>query len=156
MQLVSDKEELQIEVRGPLHFWLPTQVTGSTTNYKCKHNNDQSAFLATGCILNTPLSVSSACLKKEQIQERQLAQKYPQACNQALLISANWCAHTCLNSVPRSGLSAHMILVCLHDYHPVAFTFIVLKCFERLVMTTTKRNITAIWSCLLFAYRGNH
>ncbi|KAK3560337.1 hypothetical protein QTP86_006326 [Hemibagrus guttatus] len=47
------------------------------------------------------------------------------------------------------------VLMCLNDYHPIALTPIVMKCFERLVMRHIKTQIPPSLNSLQFAYRPN-
>eukprot|EP00061_Rhincodon_typus_P003908 g21271.t1 len=44
---------------------------------------------------------------------------------------------------------------CLNDYCPVALISIIMKCFERLVMTHTNSSLPACLNTLQFAYRCN-
>eukprot|EP00061_Rhincodon_typus_P016070 g44089.t1 len=45
--------------------------------------------------------------------------------------------------------------VCLNDYHPVALTSIIVKCFERLVMDCINSSLPTCLSPLQFAYQRN-
>eukprot|EP00061_Rhincodon_typus_P000864 g13031.t1 len=45
--------------------------------------------------------------------------------------------------------------MCLNDYHPVALTSLIMKCFEKLVMAHINSSLPACLSPLQFAYRRN-
>ena len=46
-------------------------------------------------------------------------------------------------------------VTCLNDYHPVALTFVAMKCFERLIMAHINTVIPETIDPLQFAYRPN-
>ena len=46
-------------------------------------------------------------------------------------------------------------ITCLNDYRPIALTSIVMKCFERIIMSHIKKAIPDTLDPLQFAYRRN-
>lgn len=49
---------------------------------------------------------------------------------------------SCLKTATIIPLPKTSTVSCLNDYRPIAFTPIIMKCFERLVMAHTKKTIT--------------
>lgn len=60
---------------------------------------------------------------------------------------------TCFKSTIIVPLPKKNTVACLNDYRPVALTPIVMKCFERIVMSHIKRTIPATLDRFQFAYR---
>ncbi|KAL0159079.1 hypothetical protein M9458_047155, partial [Cirrhinus mrigala] len=59
------------------------------------------------------------------------------------------------NSSPRSSSPRKSPVSCLNDYHPIALTPIMMKCFERLVMHHIKSSLPNTLDPFQFAYRPN-
>lgn len=62
---------------------------------------------------------------------------------------------TCFKTDTIVPVSKQSTMTCLNDYRPIALTPITLKCFERTVMTYTKKTIPDNMDPLQFAYRQN-
>ncbi|KAL0149225.1 hypothetical protein M9458_055459, partial [Cirrhinus mrigala] len=61
----------------------------------------------------------------------------------------------CFKSTSIVPVPKHSSPTCLNDYHPVALTPIIMKCFERLVLTDLKDSLQSSLDQHQFAYRGN-
>ncbi|KAL0150016.1 hypothetical protein M9458_054675, partial [Cirrhinus mrigala] len=62
---------------------------------------------------------------------------------------------TCLKSTSIIPVPKKSPVSCLNDYHPIALTPIMMKCFERLVMHHIKSNLPNTLDPFQFAYRPN-
>ncbi len=62
---------------------------------------------------------------------------------------------TCLKSTTIILVPKKSPVSCLNDYHPIALTPIIMKCFERLVMHNIKTSLPNTLDPLQFAYRPN-
>ncbi|KAI5092860.1 hypothetical protein C0J45_17251 [Silurus meridionalis] len=62
---------------------------------------------------------------------------------------------TCLKTTTIVPVPKKLTVSCLNDYHPVALTRIVMKCFERLVMRHIKTQLPPSLDPMQFAYRPN-
>ncbi len=62
---------------------------------------------------------------------------------------------TCLKSTTIIPVPKKSPVSCLNDYHPIALTPIMMKCFERLVMHKIKTSLPNTLDPLQFAYRPN-
>ncbi len=62
---------------------------------------------------------------------------------------------TCLKSTTIIPVPKKSPVSCLNDYHPIALTPIIMKCFERLVMQKIKTSLPNTLEPLQFAYRPN-
>ncbi|KAL0174662.1 hypothetical protein M9458_030630, partial [Cirrhinus mrigala] len=62
---------------------------------------------------------------------------------------------TCLKSTSIIPVPKKSPVSCLNDYHPIALTPIMMKCFERLVMHNIKTSLPNTLDLLQFAYRPN-
>ncbi|KAL0199314.1 hypothetical protein M9458_007854 [Cirrhinus mrigala] len=62
---------------------------------------------------------------------------------------------TCLKSTFKFPVPKKSSVSCLNDYHPIALTPIMMKCFERLVMHNIKTSLPKHPDPLQFAYRPN-
>ncbi len=62
---------------------------------------------------------------------------------------------TCLKSTTITPVPKKSPVSCLNDYHPIALTPIMMKCFERLVMRHIKSNLPKTLDPLMFAYCQN-
>ncbi len=62
---------------------------------------------------------------------------------------------TCLKSTTIIPVPKQSHVSCLNDYHPIAPTPIIMKCFERLVMHNIKTSLPNTLNPLQFAYRPN-
>ncbi|KAI2644416.1 RNA-directed DNA polymerase from mobile element jockey [Labeo rohita] len=61
----------------------------------------------------------------------------------------------CFKSTSIVPVPKHSSPTCLNDYRPVALTPIIIKCFERLVLTHLKDSLQSSLDPIQFAYRGN-
>ncbi|KAK3536320.1 hypothetical protein QTP86_002945 [Hemibagrus guttatus] len=59
---------------------------------------------------------------------------------------------TCFKSTTNIPLPKKNTVTCLNDYCPIALTPIAMKCFERIVMSHIKTNITTTLDPFQFAY----
>ncbi len=62
---------------------------------------------------------------------------------------------TCLKSTTIIPVPKKSPVSCLNDYHPIALTPIIMKCFERLVMQKIKTSLPNTLDPLQFAFRPN-
>ncbi|XP_076849711.1 uncharacterized protein LOC143497938 [Brachyhypopomus gauderio] len=62
---------------------------------------------------------------------------------------------TCLKTTTIVPVPQKSTVSCLNDYHPVALTPIIMKCFERLVIRNIKTQLPPSLDPLQFAYRPN-
>ena len=62
---------------------------------------------------------------------------------------------TCFKTASIVHLPKHSNPTCLNDYHPVAHTPIIMKCFERLVLAHLKNSFPPTLDPHQFAYRSN-
>ncbi|KAI4886148.1 hypothetical protein NFI96_000587 [Prochilodus magdalenae] len=62
---------------------------------------------------------------------------------------------SCFKTTTIVPLPKKSVVTCLNDYHPVALTPIVMKCFERIVMSHIQETIPDTLDPLQFAYRQN-
>lgn len=62
---------------------------------------------------------------------------------------------TCFKTTTIVPLPKKNTVTCLNDYRPIALTSIVMKCFERIIMTHIKKTIPDTLDPLQFAYRRN-
>ncbi|KAK3562666.1 hypothetical protein QTP86_004086 [Hemibagrus guttatus] len=106
---------------------LPDELNEFYARFEAPNTGQQNTTLASEGILDTPLTVSSA---------------------EALV-------PTCFKSTTIIPLPKKNTVTCLNDYHPIAFTPIAMKCFERIVMSHIKRNIPTTLDPFQFAYRQN-
>ncbi|KAK3546824.1 hypothetical protein QTP86_003077 [Hemibagrus guttatus] len=62
---------------------------------------------------------------------------------------------TCLKTTTVINVPKKSPVSCLNDYHPVALTPIIMKCFERFVMRHIKNLLPASLDPMQFAYHPN-
>src|SRR4029434_4357876 len=60
---------------------------------------------------------------------------------------------TCFKKATIIPIRKHPSITCLNDYHPVALTFTIMKCFERLVRTHICSTLPNTLDPFQFAYR---
>ncbi|XP_041830687.1 uncharacterized protein LOC121632933 [Melanotaenia boesemani] len=82
----------------------------------------------------------------------QLAEVFTDIFNLSLTQAA---VPTCLKSTSIVPVPKHSSPACLNDYRPVALTPIVMKCFERLVLSHLKSCLSPTLDPHQFAYRSN-
>lgn len=63
--------------------------------------------------------------------------------------------HTGLKSSTIVPVPKKSAVSCLNDYHPVALTPVIIKCFERFILSHIKDIISTDLDSHQFAYRGN-
>lgn len=61
----------------------------------------------------------------------------------------------CLKSSIAVPVPKKSAVTCLNDYHPVALTHVIIKCFERIVLKHIKDTIPMTLDRHHFAYREN-
>ena len=64
-------------------------------------------------------------------------------------------APTCFKTTTIVPLPKKNTITCLNDYRPITLTSIVMKCFERIIMSHIKKTIPDTLDPLQFAYRRN-
>ena len=82
----------------------------------------------------------------------QLAGVFTDIFNMSLLKSV---VPTCLKKSTIVHIPKKSKTSCLNDYHPIALTSIVMKCFERLVKSLITSSLPDSLDPLQFAYRAN-
>ncbi|KAK1784517.1 hypothetical protein P4O66_023112 [Electrophorus voltai] len=63
---------------------------------------------------------------------------------------------TCFKTTTIVPVPKKPMVSCLNDYHSVAFTFIIMKCFKKHVMRRIKIQLPPSLDPLQFTYRSNH
>jgi len=96
-----------------------------------------------------PDKVSSRTLKS---CADQLANGFLDIFNQSLQLST---VPVCLKSSTIVPVPKKSAITCLNDYHPIALTPVIMKCFERILLKHIKDAIPASLDSLQFVYREN-
>ncbi|KAK3554577.1 hypothetical protein QTP70_025533 [Hemibagrus guttatus] len=140
--------------------------------WKAPNTGQEHKTLASEGILDTPLAVPSAevriALRKTNSQKEAGPDNIP---GRALMVCLSELADvftdiynlsltqalvpTCVKSTTIIPLPKKNTVTCLNDYRPIPLTPIVMKCFERIVMSHIKRNIPTSLDPFQFAYRQN-
>ncbi|KAK3561746.1 hypothetical protein QTP86_013312 [Hemibagrus guttatus] len=137
---------------------LPDELNEFYARFEAPNTGQQHKTLTSEGILDTPLTVSSAevrmALRKTNPKKAAGPDNIP---GQALMVCSSELANlftaiynlslnralvpTCFKSTIIIPLPKKNTVTCLYDFRPIALTPIVMKCFERIVMSHIKSNI---------------
>ncbi|KAI4894209.1 hypothetical protein NFI96_027345, partial [Prochilodus magdalenae] len=169
---ITDYQQRSREVTTS-HTTLPDQLNEFYARFEALNPDRQRGVMAEGSTQNSSLTVTSVevCKALRRINPRKAAgpDNIPgralKVCSSELAGVFLWTYSTC----PLHNLLCHLasrpppsspslrksVVTCLNDYRPVALTPIVMKCFERIVMSHIQETIPDNLDPLQFAYRQN-
>ncbi|XP_054631629.1 uncharacterized protein LOC129181035 [Dunckerocampus dactyliophorus] len=172
LQHITDYRQ-QSSVPTSSQTTLPDELNEFYARFDSQTPDEQRGWLDLGSTQDSPLMVTSADVRRvlnktnprkaagtDNISGRAL-----RVCSSELadvladifnLSLAQASVPTCFKSTTIVPVPKKSNVTCLNDYRPIALTPIVMKCFERLVMTHIKKSILAATvDPLQFAYRQN-
>ncbi|KAI4897459.1 hypothetical protein NFI96_029061 [Prochilodus magdalenae] len=168
---ITDYQQRSREVTTS-HTTLPDQLNEFYARFEALNPDRQRGVMAEGSTQNSSLTVTSVevCKALRRINPRKAAgpDNIPgralKVCSSELagvfvdifnLSLAQSSVPSCFKTTTIVPLPKKSVVTCLNDYRPVALTPIVMKCFERIVMSHIQETIPDNLDPLQFAYRQN-
>ncbi|KAI4873821.1 hypothetical protein NFI96_014420, partial [Prochilodus magdalenae] len=166
---ITDYQQRSREVTTS-HTTLPDQLNEFYARFEALNPDRQRGVMAEGSTQNSSLTVTSVevCKALRRINPRKAAgpDNIPgralKVCSSELagvfvdifnLSLAQSSVPSCFKTTTIVPLPKKSVVTCLNDYRPVALTPIVMKCFERIVMSHIQETIPDNLDPLQFAYR---
>ncbi|KAI4905151.1 hypothetical protein NFI96_007000 [Prochilodus magdalenae] len=154
------------------HTTLPDELNEFYARFEALNPDRQRGVMTEGSTQNSSLAVTSVevCKALKRINPRKAAgpDNIPgralKVCSSELagvfvdifnLSLAQSFVPSCFKLTTIVPLPKKSVMTCLNDYRPVALTPIVMKCFERIVMSHIQETIPDTLDRLQFAYRQN-
>ncbi|KAI4900481.1 hypothetical protein NFI96_003966 [Prochilodus magdalenae] len=165
---ITDYQQRSREVTTS-HTTLPDQLNEFYARFEALNPDRQRGVMAEGSTQNSSLAVTLVEVCK-RINPRKAAgpdnipRRALKVCSSELagvfvdilnLSLAQSSVPSCFKTTTIVPLPKKSVVTCLNDYRPVALTPIVMKCFERIVMSHIQETIPDTLDPLQFAYRQN-